>query len=121
MQLFAVYANHKGGMKAAMIIPFISGVIQVIGGGLAAYIFQLSQFGGWQWQLRLGYFMVGLRSHHEIRRLCRCRCTCYRDAVDTADSILQNKKHYFMIAEDYEQYKEEIEAENKVEFSTEAA
>ena len=33
----------------------------------------------------------------------------------------KNKKHYFMIAEDYEQYKEEIEAENQTEFSTEAA
>ena len=33
----------------------------------------------------------------------------------------KNKKHYFMIAEDYEQYKEEIEAENKAELSTEAA
>lgn len=25
----------------------------------------------------------------------------------------KNKKHYFMIAEDYEQYKEEIEAEKQ--------
>ena len=33
----------------------------------------------------------------------------------------KNKKHYFMIAEDYEQYKEEIEAENKAELSVEAA
>ncbi|MBY6971079.1 PTS transporter subunit IIC, partial [Clostridium botulinum] len=44
---FAVYANKKGGLKAAMIIPFISGIIQVLGGAFAAYYFGLAQFGGW--------------------------------------------------------------------------
>lgn len=44
---FAVFANKKGGLKAAIIIPFIAGIIQVLGGALAAYYFKLSQFGGW--------------------------------------------------------------------------
>ncbi len=43
----AVYANHRGGVKAAMILPFISGIIQVLGGAVCAYILQLVAFGGW--------------------------------------------------------------------------
>ena len=44
---FAVFANRKGGLKAAMIIPIVSGVIQVLGGAFAASYFQLAQYGGW--------------------------------------------------------------------------
>ena len=43
----AVYANHRGGVKAAMILPFISGIIQVLGGAVCAYVLQLVAFGGW--------------------------------------------------------------------------
>ena len=46
-QFFAVYANHRGGVKAAMILPFISGIIQVLGGAVCAYVLQLVAFGGW--------------------------------------------------------------------------
>jgi len=44
---FAVFANKKGGLKAAMLIPFLSGLLQVIGGAFAAAYFQLAQYGGW--------------------------------------------------------------------------
>ena len=44
---FAVFANKKGGLRAAMLIPFISGLIQVLGGAFAANYFQTAQFGGW--------------------------------------------------------------------------
>ena len=44
----AVYANNKGGMKAAMILPFISGLCQVFGSaliagwvGMAAYLIRI--------------------------------------------------------------------------------
>ena len=44
---FAVYANHKGGLRAASILTFASGVIQVLGGALAAGAFGLAKYGGW--------------------------------------------------------------------------
>jgi ascorbate PTS system EIIC component len=44
---FAVFANKKGGIKAAVIVTFCSGIIQVLGGAFAAYYFKLGQFGGW--------------------------------------------------------------------------
>ena len=44
---FAVFANKKGGLRAATLIPFLSGIIQVLGGAFAAFYFQLGQYGGW--------------------------------------------------------------------------
>ncbi|WP_373898055.1 PTS ascorbate transporter subunit IIC [Haloimpatiens sp. FM7315] len=43
----AVFANKKGGARAATILPFLSGIIQVIGGAFAASYFGLYKFGGW--------------------------------------------------------------------------
>jgi PTS system ascorbate-specific IIC component len=118
---FAVYANHKGGMKAAMIIPFISGVIQVIGGGLAAYIFQLSQFGGWHGNFDWDTLWLGYGVIMKYGGYAGVAALVIGMLLIPQIQYYKNKKHYFMIAEDYEQYKEEIEAENKAEFSTEAA
>lgn len=43
----AVYANKRGGIRAATIIPFFCGIIQVLGGAFAASYFGLYQYGGW--------------------------------------------------------------------------
>ncbi len=43
----AVYADKKGGIRAATIIPIVSGMIQVFGSLAAVYIFNLTQYGGW--------------------------------------------------------------------------
>jgi PTS system ascorbate-specific IIC component len=101
---FAVFANKKGGLKAAMIIPFVSGIIQVLGGAFAASYFQLAQYGGWHgnfdfdtvWPV-IGVLMKNLQYV----------------GVGVAIIVLlaipqiqymKNKKDYFRIAEDYEGY-----------------
>ena len=43
----AVFANKRGGVRAAMIIPFFCGIIQVLGGAFAAATFGLNEYGGW--------------------------------------------------------------------------
>lgn len=43
----AVFANKRGGIKAAAILPFACGIIQVLGGAFAASFFGLYQYGGW--------------------------------------------------------------------------
>lgn len=105
---FAVFANRKGGLKAAMIIPFASGLIQVLGGAFAAYYFQLAKYGGWHgnfdfatlWPVigvlmnKLQYVGVGLA----IIALLAIPQLQY----------MKNKKGYFKIAEDYEAYREEL-------------
>lgn len=101
---FAVFANKKGGLRAAMIIPFASGVIQVIGGAFAAYYFQLAQFGGWHgnfdfatvWPVigilmnKLQYVGVGIA----IIALLAIPQLQY----------MKNKKGYFKLAENYDEY-----------------
>lgn len=103
---FAVYANHKGGFRAAAIIPFLSGIVQVVGGAIAAYIFGLAAHGGWHgnfdwdtvwvgfgWLMKnIGFIGVGLVALF----LLAIPQLQYR----------KNKKYYFTVAEDYETYLE---------------
>lgn len=104
---FAVFANRKGGLKAAMIIPFVAGMIQVLGGAFAAHYFELAQYGGWHgnfdfdtiWPLigvmmdKLQFVGVGIA----IIALLAIPQLQYR----------KNKEGYFKIAEDYEAYMNE--------------
>jgi PTS system ascorbate-specific IIC component len=106
---FAVFANRKGGLRAACIIPFISGIIQVLGGAFAAWYFGLAKFGGWHgnfdfdtvWPV-IGVLMknfqyVGLGI--AVVALLAIPQFQYR----------RNKNGYFKIAEDYDEYLKEIE------------
>jgi PTS system ascorbate-specific IIC component len=43
----ALFANNRGGVKAACIFPFLSGIIQVIGSALIASFVGLAQYGGY--------------------------------------------------------------------------
>ncbi|MBP1043508.1 PTS ascorbate transporter subunit IIC [Vagococcus sp. BWB3-3] len=100
----AVYANNKGGFKAACLFPFISGIIQVAGSALIATFIGLSQYGGYLgmfdwatvWPLMtvlmkylgfvgIGIVVIGLLAIPQIQ---------YRRRPDT----------YFLITEDYEEY-----------------
>src|SRR5690606_13489959 len=45
--VIAVFANNRGGFKAACIFPFISGIIQVGGSALFASWIGLSKYGGY--------------------------------------------------------------------------
>lgn len=43
----AIFAEKRGGVRAAMIIPFVSGILQVVLGAMCVSIFGLQGFGGW--------------------------------------------------------------------------
>ena len=43
----AVYANNRGGIKATVLFPFISGIIQVLGSAFIATWVGLAQYGGY--------------------------------------------------------------------------
>lgn len=102
--VIAVYANNRGGFKAACIFPFISGVIQVLGSALIAAFIGLSQYGGYigmfdwatVWPIMtimmkyLGYLGVGL----VVILLLAIPQFQYR----------ANPEGYFLIAEDYDEY-----------------
>jgi len=110
---FSVFANKRGGLKAAVIITFISGIIQVLGGAFAAGTFQLAQFGGWHGNFDWDtvWPVIGLMMK-------------YGQYIGVAAAIiillaipqltyLKNKDTYFLIAEDYDKYKEVMAAKGK--------
>lgn len=41
----AVFADKRGGARAAAILSFTSGILQVVGGAIAVVIFKLQGFG----------------------------------------------------------------------------
>ncbi len=58
--IIAIFANKRGGVKAAVIIPFIAGVIQVLGGAVAAWLVQLVAYGGWHGTTDFSTVWVGI-------------------------------------------------------------
>lgn len=103
---FAVFANRLGGIRAAALIPFVSGMIQVLGGAFAAYYFTTGNFGGWHgnfdWDTlwpAIGVIMNNFQyagvAAVVIAMLAIPQIIYYR-----------NKDTYFLIAEDFDKYKE---------------
>ncbi|MDO4432245.1 MAG: PTS ascorbate transporter subunit IIC [Aerococcaceae bacterium] len=105
---FAVYANRKGGLRAAAILTFCSGVIQVLGGAAAAYMFQLDKFGGWHGNFDWSTFWLGGGWLMKFGFVGIAIIAIVLLAIPQLQ-YLKNKQHYFTIAEDYESY---VEATN---------
>ncbi len=102
----AVFANNKGGVKAAMIFPFISGLCQVYGSALIATWVGLSGFGGylgmWDWAVIWPIFTVLMKYAGYIG-------VAVVAIVLIAIPQIEYKKDpegYFLCVDDYEAYKE---------------
>ena len=102
----AVFANNKGGAKAAMLFPFISGLCQVFGSAIIATWVGMAAYGGylgmWDWAVVWPIFTVLMKylSYAGIVIIV---------AALFAIPQLQYRKHpdtYFLCVEDYEAYKE---------------
>ncbi len=102
----AVYANNKGGLKAAIILPFISGLCQVFGSAIIASWVGMAAYGGylgmWDWAVVWPVFTVVMK---------------YLSYVGLALVVVvllaipqiqyrKDKEGYFLMTEDYEAYKE---------------
>ena len=103
---FAVFANRLGGIRAAAIIPFISGIIQVLGGAFAAYYFTTGNFGGWHgnfdWDTLWPVIGVIMNNLHFIGVGLVVICLLAIPQI----IYYKNKDTYFLIAEDFDEYKE---------------
>lgn len=99
-------ANEKGGLKACLVIPFISGLIQVFGSALIAGWVGMAAYGGY-----LGMFdwatvwpiMTVLMKYLSWAGVIICVVSLL--ALPQIE-YLKDKKGYFLITEDYEAYKE---------------
>ena len=103
---FAVFANRLGGIRAATIIPFISGMIQVLGGGFAAYYFTTGNFGGWHgnfdWDTLWPVIGVIMNNLQFVGVALVVLCLLAIPQI----IYYRNKDTYFLIAEDFDAYKE---------------
>ena len=101
----AVYANNKGGLRAAMLWPFVSGLMQVFGSALIAGWVGMAAFGGylgmWDWAVVWPVFTV-LMKYLSIVGVALVAIFLF--AVPQIQ-YLKDKKGYFLVTEDYEAYK----------------
>lgn len=103
---FAVFANRLGGIRAAAIFPFLSGMIQVLGGGFAAWYFTTGNFGGWHGNFDWDtvWPIIGLLMDH-LQYLGVALVVLIGLAIPQI-IYHRNKDTYFLIAEDFDKYKE---------------
>ena len=101
----AIFANEKGGIKAALILPFISGLCQVFGSAIIAGWVGMAAYGGylgmWDWAV-VWPVMTALM-----------KFLSYAGVAIVAVGLLaipqiqyrMDKEGYFLVTEDYEKYK----------------
>ncbi len=96
--------NRKGGLKAATIITFVSGILQVVLGAVCVMAFGLSDFGGWHGNIDWStiWLAIGLSMKH-LGYIGFGICLAALLAIPQIQ-YLKNKKYYFSITEDYDSY-----------------
>lgn len=102
----AVFANNKGGIKAAMLFPFIAGLCQVWGSAFIASFVGMAAYGGylgmWDWAIVWPVFTIAMKYLSWIGvaliviALVAIPQIQYRRSKDT----------YFLMTDDYDAYKE---------------
>ena len=102
----AVYANNRGGMKAAIVLPFISGLCQVFGSAFIASWVGMAAYGGylgmWDWAVVWPVFTV------LMKYLSYAGLAIVIIALIAIPQIQYrlDKDGYFLMTEDWEAYKE---------------
>lgn len=103
---FAVYANNRGGIKAACILPFLSGIIQVLGSALIATWVGLSQYGGYIGMFDWATVWPGFTVIMKLLGYIGIAVVVLILVVIPQVQYRKDPKGYFMIVEDYDQYKQ---------------
>lgn len=102
----AVFANEKGGIKAALILPFLSGICQVFGSALIAGWVGMAAYGGylgmWDWAVVWPIMTVIMKFLGVIGIVIIAVVLLAIPQIE----YKRDKEGYFLITEDYEAYKE---------------
>ena len=101
----AIFANQKGGIKAALILPFISGLCQVFGSALIAGWVGMAAYGGylgmWDWAVIWPIITVILKYLSYIGIPVVVILLLLIPQIQ----YRLDKEGYFKMTEDYEAYK----------------
>lgn len=101
----AVFANNKGGLKAAILLPFISGLCQVFGSAFIASWVGMAAYGGylgmWDWAVVWPVFTV------VMKYLSYAGIAIVVIALLAVPQLQyrKDKKGYFLMTQDWEAYK----------------
>ena len=105
-------ANEKGGIKACLVIPFLSGLIQVFGAALIAGFVGLAQYGGYlgmfDWDTVWPLFTVLM---HYMGYIGVAIVVVVLLAIPQIEYKM-DPEGYFLITEDYDAYVEHVAAKN---------
>lgn len=102
----AVFANNRGGAKAAMIFPFISGIIQVAGSALIATWIGLAQFGGYLGMFDWATVWPLMTVIMKVLGIIGIPVVVILLLLIPQLQYRKNPEGYFMIVDDYEKYEE---------------
>jgi PTS system ascorbate-specific IIC component len=102
----AIFANEKGGAKAAIILPFISGLCQVFGSAIIAGWVGMAAYGGylgmWDWAV-IWPVMTAVMKFLSYAGIA---IIVIAFIIIPQIQYRADKEGYFLITEDYEAYKE---------------
>lgn len=108
-----IFANEKGGVKAALILPFISGLCQVFGSAFIAGWVGMAAYGGylgmWDWAV-VWPVMTVVMKYLSYAGIAICAIALI---LIPQMQYRRDKKGYFLMTEDYEAYKELKASKNK--------
>ncbi len=101
-----LFVNERGGLKATLILPFISGICQVFGSAFIAGWVGMAAYGGylgmWDWAIIWPIF-TGVMEYLSYIGIALIFIALI---VIPQIEYRLDKKGYFLITEDYEAYKE---------------
>ncbi|HGF7541432.1 TPA: PTS ascorbate transporter subunit IIC [Enterococcus hirae] len=110
--VIAVFANNRGGFKAACLFPFLSGIIQVGGSAVFATWIGMSKYGGYlgmfDWATAWSLFTVMMKFLGYVG----IALVVVGLLIIPQLQYRKNPDGYFLIVDDYEQYAEKYHNEN---------
>ncbi|WP_428829640.1 PTS ascorbate transporter subunit IIC [Eremococcus coleocola] len=109
--VIATFANNRGGAKAAMIFPFISGLIQVFGSALFATWIGLSQYGGYLGMFDWATVWPGFAVIMKLLGYVGIAVVVFILIMIPQLQYRNNPEGYFMVTEDYDEYAKRFLAE----------
>lgn len=106
--VIATFANNRGGAKAAMIFPFISGLIQVFGSAIFATWIGLSQYGGYLGMFDWATVWPGFAVLMKFLGYIGIVAVVIILIIIPQLQYRRNPEGYFLITEDYDAYAEKF-------------
>lgn len=111
----AAFANHKGGVKAAVAIPFITGMIAVAGTALFASVLGLASYGGFN---SLFDWVTVWQGFTFVMKYLKYAGVAIIALGMLAIPQIQYRRHkdtYFLITDDYEAYEKLMKERRKAQ------